>query len=82
VKLAPQYPENRLNLIEAYVKWGDLQNARREFAALEDIWPKARTNLTGVAWIGSWADWEPRLQKLRRKFEPPPKALRAPHERN
>ena len=23
VKLAPDYPENRLNLLEAYLKWGD-----------------------------------------------------------
>jgi len=82
VKLAPQYPENRLNLIEAHVKWGELQSARRELTALEEIWPGARTNLAGVAWTGSWADWEPRLKKLRKKLEPSPKALDAPHEKN
>lgn len=82
VKLAPQYPENRLNLIEAYVKWGELQSARRELTALEEIWPKALTNLTGVAWAGSWADWGPRLQKLRKKLGESPKPLGAPHEKN
>jgi hypothetical protein len=81
-KLAPQFPENRLNLIEAYVKWHELQNARRELTALEGIWPQARTNLTGVAWIGSWADWEPRFQQLKEKLEPPPKALSTPHEKD
>jgi tetratricopeptide (TPR) repeat protein len=82
VKLAPQYPENRLNLIEAYVNWGEHQTARRELAALEGIWPGARTNLTGVAWAGSWADWEPRLGRLRKKLEPAPKGLGAPREKN
>jgi tetratricopeptide (TPR) repeat protein len=82
VKLAPQYPENRLNLIEAYVKWGELKSARRELAALEAIWASARTNLAGVAWTGSWRDWEPRLGKLRKKLEPAPKGLGAPREKN
>jgi len=82
VKLAPQYPENRLNLIEAYVKWHELQNARCELTALEGIWPKARTNLTGVAWIGSWADWEQRLQRLKKQLELPSKTLNAPHDEN
>ena len=82
VKLAPQYPENRLNLIEAYVKWGELQNARRELAALDQAWPGARTNLVGVAWTGSWADWESRLNKLRKKIGASPKPLGAPHQKN
>ena len=82
VKLAPQYPENRLNLIEAYVKWGEMQSARRELAALEGIWPGAQTNLAGVAWTGSWADWEPRLKKLRKKLQPSPNPLNAPHAKN
>src|SRR5882672_5305593 len=36
-ELAPQYPENRLNLIEAYLKWGDRADGRRELKALEDL---------------------------------------------
>ena len=32
VELAPQYPENRLNLIEAYLKWGERTGAYRELA--------------------------------------------------
>jgi tetratricopeptide (TPR) repeat protein len=77
VALAPQYPENRLNLIETYHKWGDRPDAQRELKALEEIWPRARKNFTGEAWEGSWADWEPRLKKLQKQLEDAPKSQRA-----
>jgi tetratricopeptide (TPR) repeat protein len=78
VELAPQYPENRLNLIEAYLKWGDRSGAHRELQTLEEVWPGARTNLVGAAWAASWADWEPRLRQVRKKVGESPKALAAP----
>src|SRR5437879_1335025 len=37
-ELAPEYPENRLALIEAYLKWNDRNGARREFKVLEGNW--------------------------------------------
>jgi tetratricopeptide (TPR) repeat protein len=67
VELAPNYPENRLNLAEGYVKWSDHVGVRREYKALEEIWPKARTNLVGAAWSSSWVDWEQRLKQLKKK---------------
>lgn len=82
VKLAPQYPENRLNLIETYVKWGEPNAARSELAALVQAWPSARTNLTGIAWAASWADWEPRLNRLRKKLGEPTKPLDAPRQKD
>jgi tetratricopeptide (TPR) repeat protein len=78
VELAPQYPENRLNLIESYLKWGDRNGARRELQTLEEVWPSARTNLVGAAWAVSWTDWDPRLRKVRKQLENPPKKLAAP----
>ncbi len=78
VELAPQYPENRLNLIESYLKWGDRHGARSELQALEEVWPSARTNLVGAAWAASWVDWQPRLRQVRKKVEESPKALAAP----
>ena len=77
-ELAPQYPENRLNLIEAYLKWGEANNAQRELAALVGLWANARTAFNGEAWAASWADWEPRLKKLQKRIEAPPKPLEAP----
>ena len=78
VELAPRYPENRLNLIEAYLQWREPNNAHRELAALEAGWLSARTNFVGEAWAASWADWEPRLKALKKKTEAPPKSLEAP----
>jgi len=69
VELAPEYPENRLDLIESYLKWGDRAGARRELTALEQIWPKAKEKFTGAAWSSSWADWEAQLQTLKKKVE-------------
>jgi tetratricopeptide (TPR) repeat protein len=68
VDLAPQYPENRLNLIEACLNWSDRPSALSDLKALEAIWPSARTNLTGVAWVSSWADWDQRLSKARKQL--------------
>jgi hypothetical protein len=77
-ELAPRYPENRLNLIESYLQWGETNKAQRELAALQELWPGARTNFVGEAWASSWADWDPRLKKLQKRIEAPLKPLEAP----
>jgi tetratricopeptide (TPR) repeat protein len=82
VELAPHYPENRLNLLEAYLKWSDRNGARRELKALEAIWPRARTNLVGQAWAPSWADWEKRLAHDRKKTEESSKPIEAPRHKD
>jgi tetratricopeptide (TPR) repeat protein len=81
VELAPDYPDNRLNLAEGYVKWSDRVGIRREYKALEELWPKARTNLVGAAWTSSWVDWEQRLKELKKKVDEPSKALESPHQK-
>jgi tetratricopeptide (TPR) repeat protein len=78
VELAPRYPENRLNLVETYLNWGEPNSAQRELTVLETTWPGARTNFVGEAWAASWADWEPRLKMLKKKVEGPAKSLGAP----
>lgn len=62
--LSPGYPENRLQLAEAYSDWQEKKPLTRELRALEKLWPVAKTNLTGVEWEESWADWEKRRDKL------------------
>jgi hypothetical protein len=81
VELAPNYPENRLNLAEGYVKWSDRVGVRREFKALEELWPKAHTNLVGEAWSSSWVDWEQRLKELKKKVEESSKSLESPRQK-
>lgn len=82
VDLAPRYPDNQLNLVEAFLNWGDRAGAQRQLQTLEDLWPAARTNFVGAAWAASWADWEPRLKKLKKKIEEPTKPLGTPREKH
>jgi tetratricopeptide (TPR) repeat protein len=63
-ELAPDYPENRLNLLEAYLKWNDKKGVQRELKAVADLWPEARKDLTGPKWESAWADWEKRRSEL------------------
>lgn len=64
--LAPNYPENILNLAESYATWGDTVNAQNQLRALNALWPKAQTNFTGQAWEQSWDDWSKRRAALRK----------------
>lgn len=66
-ELAPDFPENRLNLLEAYCRWKDSKGVRRELKAIAELWPAAKTNFTGAAWAASWADWEKRRGELQVK---------------
>jgi tetratricopeptide (TPR) repeat protein len=70
IELAPGYPENRLNFIEACLEWGDTKEAVREFKALEDSWPGAQQEFSGAKWAPSRLDWEKRLNQARKKLGP------------
>ena len=71
LQLAAQFPENRLNLVESELKWGDRKGARHELKLLEDALPEARTQFAGAAWATSWADWEARLDKVKKTLGEP-----------
>ena len=58
--LAPDCPENHLNLIESRLNWNDRAGAESELKTLDALWPKAQTNFAGEAWEPSWADWTAR----------------------
>jgi tetratricopeptide (TPR) repeat protein len=68
VKLAPDYPENYLHLIESYLKWNEPDDARKALRSLDVIWPAARTNLTGAKWEQSWDNWSTRRDAARKKI--------------
>jgi tetratricopeptide (TPR) repeat protein len=68
VKLAPNYPENLLNLAESYLKWSERDAAKKELDALDSLWPKAQTNYTGEIWERSWDDWSTRRDAARKKL--------------
>jgi tetratricopeptide (TPR) repeat protein len=66
--LAPDDPENILNLAESYLNWGDKDKANKELNALDALWPKAQKNLTGETWEKDWYDWSNRRTALWRKL--------------
>jgi tetratricopeptide (TPR) repeat protein len=69
VKLAPDFPENYLHVIESYLKWNDPDNAKKELRALDAIWPAARTNLIGDKWAQSWDNWATRRDAARKQLD-------------
>ena len=69
VKLAPDYPENRLNLVESYWQWKDHEAAGNELKVLDALWPSAQKVLAGEAWERSWNDWSTRLDAARIKLD-------------
>jgi hypothetical protein len=68
LKLAPDYPENLLNLMEAEEVWDDWNSVAQNLKTLDDLWPAARAKFTGADWASSWADWETRRNAVRRRL--------------
>jgi hypothetical protein len=68
--LAPDDPENILNLAETYLKWGDTANTRIQMEALDSLWPKAQKSLVGETWEYDWYDWARRRNAVRWKLKP------------
>ncbi len=69
VVLAPDYPENYLNLAVAHLRWHERDEAERALKKLEAVWPAAQTNLTGVTWERSWHDWTKQRAAARVDFQ-------------
>lgn len=77
-KLAPDYPENHLNLVESYWQWKDREAAGNALKTLDALWPAARTNFIGEAWEWSWDDWSTRRDTVREKLNETPAPGRPP----
>jgi tetratricopeptide (TPR) repeat protein len=60
-ELAPDFPPNRLSLAEAYLKWREKNLLKRELAAMEKLWPTARTSFPDA----DWPAWSRRWLKLK-----------------
>jgi len=67
--LAPDFPENQINLVESHVRWHQEPEAEKAWRKLAAIWPSARTNLPGVAWEQSWDDWTTRRATAKNDFQ-------------
>jgi tetratricopeptide (TPR) repeat protein len=78
VQLAPDYPENHLNLIETYLNWNDRDEAEKELAALDSIWPAAQKKFTGAHWEQSWENWSSRRVASRTTLDEISAAAKSP----
>jgi tetratricopeptide (TPR) repeat protein len=67
VELAPDYPGNRLNLIEALLRWGERAEAARELKTLGEQWNDAQKKYSGPDWASSWAEWQKRFDEFKAK---------------
>ena len=63
--LAPEYPENQLNLAETYLQWHQRDDARKFLEKLDAVWPVAQTNFTGTILEKDWQDWATRRETVR-----------------
>lgn len=71
VELVPNYPDNRLSLIESELKWNDRVGAAKDIKLLDELWPNAKREFSGTEWNHNWEDWNIRLQEAKRKLESP-----------
>jgi tetratricopeptide (TPR) repeat protein len=67
VDLVPDFPENRLVLLEALLKWGERQKVREQIPDIERLLETARRQLTGEEWEWWWTDWQQRWKKIKAK---------------
>jgi tetratricopeptide (TPR) repeat protein len=81
VIVAPDYPDNILNLIESEIKWGDLAAAKRDLKSLDEVWPKAQKHYAGEEWEPDWADWTKRRDDTRKKAAAVPVVSSSPHNK-
>ena len=63
-ELAPFYPENRLNLMEALAKWGDSEALQRQLEVWTERRQEAGRRFAGERWLPDWQQWERRLEAL------------------
>jgi hypothetical protein len=73
VAIAPDYFENRLNLLESFIEWREKTEALAEYRRTAPLLAKARAKLAGPEWEASWLDWNarwPEAEKKVRKWLP------------
>jgi tetratricopeptide (TPR) repeat protein len=68
-ELVPDFPENRLSLLEARLRWGEAKAIQRQFAAMETTMRAARARFTGEAWQEDWEDWDARWKIIKAKAD-------------
>jgi hypothetical protein len=66
-QLSGDYPENMLNLLETWLKWGEKSKVLAQVPAVDQTLAEARKKFTGEAWASSWAGWDRTWRRIRTK---------------
>jgi tetratricopeptide (TPR) repeat protein len=64
VEVSPDYPGNRLYLLETWLKWGKKDEARAALDVTRKVMEKAPASFTGPAWTEALADWDRRWKRI------------------
>ena len=70
VELRPDFPENHLCLLEAYLQWGDKRTVQSRLKEVQNVLTAARKKYSGESWEASWADWDRRWEVLWHRIYP------------
>ena len=68
-QIAPDYPENWLNLVAACLHWQEKDKARELLPVVSQKLQIARQKFTGPEWEWNWLDWERRWEKIKAKLD-------------
>jgi tetratricopeptide (TPR) repeat protein len=68
IRLAPDYPDNYLSLLEAYAKWKDIDQFHTVASQYEGTLSNAKKKYSSAEWEGPWRDWEERWRVVRQKI--------------
>ncbi|MDB4459256.1 hypothetical protein N9059_01655 [bacterium] len=69
VQLAPDYPYNRIRLIEALIDWKKIEAARLEWKVFDRLLPKLRKKYKSEDWKPVWETWDPRIKDIEKRLK-------------
>jgi hypothetical protein len=72
-QLSPEYPDNQLNLLEAWLKWGESKKVLAALKPIDAALTEAKKKLVGQQWAYAWADWDRRWHDLQAKAAETPR---------
>jgi tetratricopeptide (TPR) repeat protein len=69
IELAPDYPDNHLSAIEAYLSWKDKDKVAVAIPRYQRILTAARDKYKGPEWQQPWRDWDVRWKDIQTSYE-------------
>jgi hypothetical protein len=70
-ELAPAYPANQLELLQAYLDWHEQRAAARLVPQVTNSLSAAKAEFQGESWAWAWDDWNRMWEVLHERFKAP-----------